>query len=59
MAKLPLREAAIPVEIEDENARDYARPHGLTAEQQEALFYSRKRRKLRMGFYNPPAEPEE
>jgi len=56
MARLPLREAARPVEIEDEDAKDYVKPHGLTAEQQEALYFARKRRKMRLGFYQPDQE---
>lgn len=54
MARLPLREAAAPVDIEPEEPRRT----GLTDAQQEALYFSRKRRRLRLGAYVPP-EPEE
>lgn len=47
-----LQVAARPVDTEDEDTREYKKPHSLTAEQQEALYYARKRRKLRQGFYS-------
>jgi len=56
MARLPLREAAAPVEIENADTRDYARPRRLTAAQQEALYFARKRRKMRQGFFTQPTE---
>lgn len=54
MARLPMREAAISADIEPEDDK----PTGLTDAQQEALYFARKRRRLRLGAFIPP-EPEE